>query len=103
MIGVKRQHELMEEELSNSPQDVLCEDNSSESEESKHQHPNKRQKATEVWSISTAPIQATSMLSPLILSCTDTEALKKLAEIEKSELSNEVLSMKLQGLCTMFP
>lgn len=93
----------MQEELSHSPQDAPFENNPSVSEESKHEHPNKRKKATEVWSISTAPIQATSMLSPLILSCTDTEALKKLVEIEKSELSNEVLSMKLQGLCTMFP
>ena len=42
MIGVKRQRELMEEELSHSPQDFLCEDNYNESEESKHDYPQKR-------------------------------------------------------------
>jgi hypothetical protein len=43
----------MQEELSHSPQDLLCEDNPSESEESKHSVPQKRQKVTEAWSIST--------------------------------------------------
>jgi len=42
VIGAKRQRELMEEELSHSPQDVPCEDDSSESEESKHEFPSKR-------------------------------------------------------------
>lgn len=42
MIGVKRQRELMEEELSHSPQDDPCGDDSSESEESKHEFPSKR-------------------------------------------------------------
>ncbi len=75
MIGAKRQRELMEEELSHSPQDAPCEDNSSESEESKHEYPQKRQKTTEAWSISTAAIQKTCVRSPLIVSCTDTEAI----------------------------
>jgi hypothetical protein len=44
MIGAKRQRELTEEELSHSPQDIPCEDNPSESEESKHEYPQKRQK-----------------------------------------------------------
>jgi hypothetical protein len=44
MIGAKRQRELMEEELSHSPQDIPCEDNPSESEDSNHEYPQKRQK-----------------------------------------------------------
>jgi len=39
MIGIKRQRELRQEELAYSPQDVPCEDNPSESEESKHSVP----------------------------------------------------------------
>jgi hypothetical protein len=75
MIGVKRQRELMEKELSQSPQDASCEDNSSESEESKHDPPHKRQKTTEAWSISTSAIQRTCVRSPLIVSCTDAEVI----------------------------
>ena len=75
MIGVKRQRELMEEELSQSPQDAPFEDNSSESEEFKHDPPQKRQKTTEFWSVSTAAIQKTRVSSPLIVSCTDAEAI----------------------------
>jgi hypothetical protein len=75
MIGAKRQRDLMEEELSHSPQDIPCEDNSSESEESKHDPPQKRQKTTEFWSASTAAIQKNCIRSPLIVSCTDTEAI----------------------------
>jgi hypothetical protein len=65
----------MEEELSQSHQDAPCDDNYSEIEESKHDRPQKRQKTTEVWSISTASIQKTFVRSPLIVSCTDTEAI----------------------------
>jgi len=54
MIGAKRQHELVEEELSHLSQDVPCEDNYSESEEPKHDYPRKRQKSNaEQWSFST--------------------------------------------------
>ena len=53
VIGAKRQRELMEEELSHSPQDIPCGDDSNESEESKHSVPQKRQKIKEDWSIST--------------------------------------------------
>ena len=43
MIGVKRQRELMEEELSQSPQDIHNGDYlDEESEESKHDYPQKR-------------------------------------------------------------
>jgi hypothetical protein len=43
MIGVKRQRELMEEELSQSPQDIHNGDYlDEESEESKHEFPSKR-------------------------------------------------------------
>ena len=58
MIGVKkRQREPMEEKLFHFPQDVPRDDYSSESEESKHDYPQKRQKFTEAWSISTVPIK----------------------------------------------
>jgi hypothetical protein len=54
MIGVKRQRELMEEELSYSPQDAQSEDNYSESKDFKHNYHQKRQKFNaEQWSFST--------------------------------------------------
>ena len=45
MIGAKRQRELMEEELSHSPQDVPCEDSPDEIEEEvTRKYPQKRLK-----------------------------------------------------------
>jgi hypothetical protein len=77
MIGVKRQHELMEEELSHFPQDVPCEDNYSESEESKHDYPRKRQKSNaEKWSFSTGINHRVSAERIIVVSHTDAVAIK---------------------------
>jgi hypothetical protein len=46
MIGIKRQRDLMQGELSNPPEDALFKDNYSENEESKHEPPRKRQKTS---------------------------------------------------------
>jgi hypothetical protein len=42
-------------------------------------------------------------IGQLVVSRADADALKKLIEIEKSTLSDDILSMKLQSLCTMLP
>jgi len=39
----------------------------------------------------------------LFVSHADADALKKLMEIEKSALPDDILSMNLQSLCTMLP
>ena len=69
MIGEKRQRELMEEELFSSPQDQDIHNGCglSESEESKHGHPQKRQKLakTEQWSLSTTTKQDT-LTGPIV-------------------------------------
>jgi hypothetical protein len=42
-------------------------------------------------------------IGQLVVSHADADALKKLIEIEKSTLPDDILSMKLQSLCTMLP
>jgi hypothetical protein len=50
MMGAKRQHKLMEEEDYEYSQDVINEENlDDKSEESKHEHPRKRQKTAGVF------------------------------------------------------
>ena len=77
----------MEEELSYSPQDIPVEEGPrEENEESKNSLPQKRQKTTEVWSISTA-IKCNASAGPvLVVSHTDAQAIEKLKEIERSTL-----------------
>jgi hypothetical protein len=100
-IGVKRHHELLEEELYSSPQDHN-DGAFSESEESKHGNPQKRQKTGEGWSFSTRPVQESA--EPLVIVAqTDAEAIKQLKEIEKSCAPDDRLSMKLQSLCAVLP
>jgi hypothetical protein len=53
MIGVKRQRELMEEELSYSPQDAQFEDNYSESKDFKNNYQKRQKFNAEQWSFST--------------------------------------------------
>ena len=96
MIGGKRQRELMEEELSYSPKDAQFEENYSESEESKQDYPQKRQKSNaEQWSFSTGVNHRVSVERIIVVSHTDAEAIKQLNSIEKSTLSDDFLSAKL--------
>ena len=87
----------MEDELSRSPQDHQDDNDPSESEESKHKYPQKRQKTANCPF--TPSIASRHLETPaermLILSYTDAEAIQKLKEIERSSLPDEVLSMKL--------
>lgn len=77
VIGVKRQRELMEGELSYSPKDAQFEDNYSESEESEHKHTQKRQKPdTEQWSFGTGVNNRVSAERIIVVSHTDAEAIK---------------------------
>jgi predicted class III extradiol MEMO1 family dioxygenase len=89
MIGAKRQLELLAEEVYDYPEDCNEHYYFTESDELKHEQPQKRQKST-----------AEGLL---ILSHTDTDAIKQLKEIEKSNLSDDILSMKLQSLCGVLP
>jgi hypothetical protein len=96
MIGGKRQRELMEEELSHSPKYAQFKENYSESEESKHDYPQKRQKPNaEQWSFSTGVNHRVSVERIIVVSHTDAEAIKQLNAIEKSALSDDFLSVKL--------
>jgi len=97
MIGDKRRRELMEDELRNFPQDL------SESEESKHEHPQKRQETTRVQSFDTVPLQTTIVGHVIVVSYTDAGAIEKLKEIERSLLPQSALSLELQSVCMMFP
>jgi Holliday junction resolvasome RuvABC DNA-binding subunit len=89
VIGAKRQRELLSEEVYDHPKD--CDElyHSTKSEGLKHKQPQKRQKS--------------STEGLLILSYTDADAIKQLKEIEKSNLSDDILSMKLQSLCRVLP
>ena len=73
----------MEDELSHS-QDYCNEGDSNESEESKHDRPQKRKKTSGPWSFSTTPSQTTCTIHVLVVSRTDAEAIEKLKEIERS-------------------
>jgi len=64
----------MEDELSHS-QDYCNEGDSNESEESKHDRPQKRKKTSGVWSFSTTPTQTASTKHVLVVSHTDVGAI----------------------------
>jgi hypothetical protein len=103
VIGDKRQRELMEDELRNFPQDLQNGENLSESEEFKHEHPQKRQGTTGVQSLDIVPLQTTKVGHVIVVSHTDAGAIEKLKEIEGSLLPQSALSLELQSVCMMFP
>jgi hypothetical protein len=74
MIGAKHHRELMDEVLSRSPQDVLCEDNSSESEEPKHDPPQKRQKTSDTPSNFSFTIKNDELLAKHVIFVSQTDA-----------------------------
>jgi hypothetical protein len=87
----------MEDELSHSSQDLHNGEDLSESEESKHEHPQKRQKLakTEQWSLSTM-IKQDTLAGPIVyVAQTDASVLQLLMAIEISTLTVVELSLDL--------
>jgi uncharacterized protein YdaT len=93
----------MENELCHFSEDHNEED-LSESEESKHEHPQKRQKTENKSSLfdTTKPHEVIGN-SVLMVAHTDAEAIEQLKEIESNALPQVLLSLKLQSVCHMLP
>jgi len=96
----------MEDELSRS-RDHCNEgdpnESETESEESKHDRPQKRKKTSGVWSFNTTPTQTGHTKNVLVVSHTDAGAIEQLKKIESNALPRVLLSLKLQSVCHMLP
>ena len=86
----------MESEPSHSPQDChISEGLDEQSEESKRELPQKRQKFESKGLPSSEISQSASLKSVIVVAHTDVEAIKQFADIENSKLSRIVNSLKL--------